>query len=319
MKQTDKSIFTPAQKSVIEKLRMIGHLATSPSRGNLKLATRTNTLITGPSGSGKSFIAKALAAELRVPLWEINVSAWIVLGARNDSPTLASLCNWVSRNTKGIIFIDELEKPFPYSSDGNGSSEWYNTVRMELHDILDSRMPVGGILVDDETINTTYKGLLSNHECKEIVKIDVESKLRDSFLIVGAGTWQHLWTKNQRSLGFRGDSVQITTLDQGQLLKSISPEILLRFRGEVLFLRPMTEADFRQVLDDRTALVPVNYRKRFSELVHAAIPKALEYGLGMRVLEEVFTNLCIEIIHDCDRDQGRFREIVLGDARECSI
>ena len=319
MKPTKTLLYTPGQRDVVEKLRPIIQLATSPSRGNLKMSTRTNTLVTGPSGSGKSFLAKALAAEAGLPFWEANVSSWIVLGARNGSPTLASLCEWISTNSKGIIFIDELEKPFPHSPDGRGSGEWYTSVRMELHDLLDARMPLGGIQIDEVASTAVYKGLLSGNDCKNLVKIDVEAKLRESYMVIGAGTWQHLWTSNKNTLGFNCESTPINSLDQAELMKSISPEVLMRFRNQVLFLRPMTEKDYHHVLEERVGLVPVKYRKRFEELVLAAIPKALEFGLGMRVVEEVFTDLCVEILQNCTGDQEAFREIVLGYSRDQSI
>ena len=58
---------------------------------------------------------------------------------------------------------------------------------------------------------------------------------------------------------------------------------------------------------------------RNQELVLAAIPKALQFGLGMRVVEEVFTDLCVEILQNCTGDQEAFREIVLGYSRDRSI
>lgn len=315
MKQTNNQMYTPGQQDVIEKLRPIIELATSPSRKNLKITTRTNTLVTGPSGSGKSFLAQALAKELKLPVWQINVSSWIVLGARNDRPTLASLCEWISNNDRGLIHIDELEKPFPYSSAGDGGGEWFNAVRMELHDVLDSRMPTGAIRVDGGCADSDFEKMPCEHRARELVRIDVESKLRDSMMIIGSGTWQHLWTANQRTLGYQSESSPVNSLDQGQLMKSISPEVLLRFRNAVLFLRPMTEADFHKALKDRLALVPEGYGQRFTELVLAAIPRALEHGLGMRMIEEVFTDVCIEMLRKCKGDQEAFREVVFGYTR----
>jgi len=308
---SNKQFYSPGQRKAIEKLRPILQLATSSVRPDLSLSTRTNTLVAGPSGSGKSFLAKALAAEAGLPIWETNVSTWIVLGARNGNPTLVSLFEWINRMPKGVIFLDELEKPFPYNAGGSssGSSDWFNSVRMEIHDLLDARMPDAAIQVDEAAMADSYDGMLSTRDCKDLLKFSVEMKLRNSFLIIGAGTWQHLWTTNQNTIGYNSDLKPTTMLDQGQIMRSISPEILLRFRNEVLFLPPMTESDFHQVLRDRLGQIPVNYRKRFAELVHRAIPRAMEFGLGMRIIEETFTNLCVEILRNCAGDENLFRDI----------
>ena len=318
MKSSAIPYLSPAQTEALKKLRPILKLATSAVRPALNLPTRVHTLLTGPSGSGKSFLARALAKEAGVPIWEGNVSTWIVLGARSANPTLAALVEWIHKTPQGVIFLDELEKPFPANSGGNsgGSSgaigEWFNSVKMELHELLDGRVPDAAIHVDDETMNQTYNGELSARECRSLIKHDVERKLKTSFMVIGAGTWQHLWTETGSTIGFNSAAHSVLSIDHHRLTKSISPEILLRFRQQVLFLRPMAESDFHDVLTAQLGMIAEPQRRRYAELVLRAIPRAIEFGLGMRIFEEVYTDFCVEVLQNSHPNERSLREALVG-------
>ncbi len=312
MKKSIPPIYSPTQKGALDLLRPILNLATSPIRPDLSLKTRTHTLVTGPSGSGKSFLAKALAEEDSLPFWEINASSWIVLGARNGNPTFVSLAEWCYRHPRGVIFLDELEKPFPNTNGTAGDSSWYNAVKMEIHDLLDGRLPEGAAHVDESILMENFGGQVHPSDIKALVKSDVERKLKTSFLIVGAGTWQHLWTESKSCIGFNSNSIAKISLDHGELIKSISPEILLRFRNQVIFLAPLTRTDFTIVLENQLHLIPRNYQNRFIQLVNEAIPRALEHGLGMRIFEEIYTDLCCEIFRNCTNDPEVCRDVLVG-------
>jgi SpoVK/Ycf46/Vps4 family AAA+-type ATPase len=305
---------SPAQADALKDLRPILKLATSAVRPALNLPTRVHTLLTGPSGSGKSFLARALAKEAGVPIWEGNVSTWIVLGARSANPTLVSLVEWIHKTPQGVIFLDELEKPFPANSGGNSGAigEWFNSVKMELHELLDGRVPESSIQVDDSILNHTYGGELSIRECRMLIKNDVERKLKTSFLVIGAGTWQHLWTEMGSAIGFNSATNPILSIDHHKLMKSISPEILMRFRQQVLFLRPMAESDFHAVLTTQLRLIAEPQRKRYAELVLRAIPRAIEFGLGMRIFEEVYTDFCVEVLQNSHPNERSLREALVG-------
>lgn len=312
MKKSIPPFYSPTQKEALDLLRPILNLATSPIRPDLSLKTRTHTLVTGPSGSGKSFLAKALAEEYRLPFFEVSVSTWIVLGARNGNPTFIALAEWIYRHPRGVIFLDELEKPFPNTNGAPGDSSWYNSVKMEIHDLLDGRLPEGAAQVDESVLMETFGGQIHLSDIKALLKSDVEHKLKTSYLIVGAGTWQHLWTETERRVGFKIESMPNVSIDQGKIMKSISPEILLRFRNQVIFLAPMTRTDFTIVLENQLHLIPRNYQNRFIQLVTEAIPRALEHGLGMRIFEEIYTDLCCEIFRKCTNDPEVCRDVLVG-------
>lgn len=314
MKPSPIPYLSPSQAEALNELRPILKLATSALRPALNLPTRVHTILTGPSGVGKSFLARALAKEFGLPIWEGNVSTWIVLGARSGNPTFASLVEWIHKTPKGVIFLDELEKPFPAHS-GNGSggiSDWFNSVKMELHDLLDSRVPEAAIVVDDFILKQVYGGELSARECSSLIKLDVERKLQMSYMVIGAGTWQHLWTETDSTIGFNSTPHSVRSIDHHKLMQSISPEILLRFRQQILYLRPMLESDFHEVLTAQLGLIAESQRKRYAELVLFAIPRAMEFGIGMRIFEEVYTDLCVEVLRESHPNDCSLREALVG-------
>ena len=289
MKPDRNTFLSPGQQKVLEALRPILKLATCGIRSSLPLKMQAASLIVGKSGTGKSHAVRALAREAGVPFWEANVASWIVLGARNGNATLSSLVKWIANTKNGVIFLDELDKL-------TGMNEWTNAIRLEIHDLADGRVPDGAI---DVPGTTQLEEMTEDNDKvvrKALIKLDVEDKLKNSFLIVGAGAWQISWAERQQQIGFHNDPSVHERIDRQQILKFITPEILQRFRSEILFLDPMTESDYLAVMSAQILRLPVDLRLRFATLAVREIPGAIEQGLGMRIFEEVYTQLCVEEI-----------------------
>lgn len=88
---TSKMVLSPGQERALEKLRPLVDLATSGICKRLPFRPRTSVLLIGPSGTGKSHIAKELAKQCNLPFWEANMASCIVLGARSETHTFESL------------------------------------------------------------------------------------------------------------------------------------------------------------------------------------------------------------------------------------
>lgn len=289
MKPERNTFLSPGQQRVLQALRPILKLATCGIRSSLPLKMQTSSLIVGKSGTGKSYLVRELAREVGVPFWEANVANWIVMGARNENSTLSTLVKWIVNTKNGVIFLDELDKL-------TGMNEWTNAIRLEIHDLADGRVPDGAIDVSGTTQIEEMTEDNDKFVRKSLIKFDVEDKLKNSFLVVGAGAWQSAWSKCQQQIGFHHDPAARERIDRQQILKCITPEILQRFRSEILFLDPMTESDYLAVMSAEILRLPVDLRLRFATLAVREIPSAIEQGLGMRIFEEVYTQLCVEEI-----------------------
>lgn len=121
----------------------------------------------------------------------------------------------------------------------------------------------------------------------------LELKLK-KFYIVGGGAWQELWEpeETQKSMGFNpADDVEKTVkISQKKLQSSIQPELLRRFRAEVLVMAPLTKDDYTKLISEFTINLPKEIRKTFNELAYEGIENAVNGNLGMRFFEEVLTN-----------------------------
>ncbi|MEY4299596.1 MAG: hypothetical protein RIR25_832 [Verrucomicrobiota bacterium] len=112
---------------------------------SLPVRPRFARFVSGPSGCGKTHLAKALAEHLDVPLYAVDASSWMPLGAngRGARTTWTELALWLRDNARGIILIDELDKI--------GQAEgWLNYVRGEIFSVLDRRLPAGITLGTEE-------------------------------------------------------------------------------------------------------------------------------------------------------------------------
>ena len=124
-------------------------------------------------------------------------------------------------------------------------------------------------------------------------KETLELKLK-KFHIVGGGAWQELWQPEeiQKSMGFNpsDDVAKPVEISQEKLQSSIQPELLRRFRAEVLVMAPLTKDDYKKLISEFTTNLPKEIRTTFSELAHEGIENAVKSNLGMRYFEEVLTN-----------------------------
>ncbi|MFT4177414.1 MAG: AAA family ATPase [Luteolibacter sp.] len=287
------TILSCGQEEILKTLIPYAALATNGLVDKFPIIPRTATLIAGPSGVGKSRIVAELAERLKLPLWTANVSGWQVQGSRGDTPTLHNLFEWVDINPRGVIFLDEIEK-------ASGTTDWFSSVRLELHDALDARLP--------RSFKTPFKEPLFEYpeECKivddeddwvmstnariakeEQWRKDLERKLRTRFFIVAAGAWQTEWDISTSAIGF-GESQpnHPKMIDRKNLLKSIAPEILNRFRSEVAFLDPMIEDDYVNFAATLMERMPNDLQPWFANLCLPEIKNALTHNLGMRIFEE---------------------------------
>ena len=274
-----KAILSPGQAAVIEKLKPLVDLATSGVAKNLPIRPRTSSLLIGRSGTGKSHLARELARQCNLPFWQANVANWIVLGARGNKYTMSELVNWMRERKSGIIFIDELDKL-------TGTGDWTGSIRLEIHDLLDGRIPTAALEQPDEIIAEMLSpdGTRNSHA-------EIENKLKNSFYILGAGTCMQAWTAQKSEIGFNASSSDVKKISRGQILKSMSAEILQRFRADICFLEPLTRNDYLNVASSIMTKIPKRLVEPFAQTLTAQMDKALEQGLGMRIFEEILADL----------------------------
>ncbi len=171
-------------------------------------------LIVGPSGSGKSALVRHFAKIEKLPIKDFNVGTWVVTGAKADPPTLDEIADFIRGNERGVLFIDEVDKLV-------ATTDWSRNIQQEIYALLDGR-------------TDSFPGWDEA----------VTKKLARDFFLVGAGTWQTRYAGRQHALGFgakEASNVWAIELDRQD---EIPEELLMRFNADVLYLRPLTKAEF---------------------------------------------------------------------------
>lgn len=128
---------------------------------NPKLTHKTNILLVGPTGSGKTEIARSIASFLNVPFTQVDVTTMTPRGYIGESPEVCieKLFSASGHNVKmaerGIVFLDEFDK---IPSGGEFSSFKARAVQQELLRLIEGDqvdIRIGGEHGQKVTIDTS--------------------------------------------------------------------------------------------------------------------------------------------------------------------
>jgi SpoVK/Ycf46/Vps4 family AAA+-type ATPase len=293
MKQTNKTltILSPQQEEVLRQILPIAKIATSGTVANLPVRPRTHTLIAGPSGAGKSHIAREIGRQLGIPTMVINVSSWVVLSARNEPWTYSEICSWLDANGSagGILVLDEIDK-----LTSEGDSSWLGHIILEIHDLLDSVIPLA-VRLPNQPETDAWECAPSSIPDDQ-VRTMLSARLRNKVFILGCGAWQCAWVgMAKRKIGFGRDVPDTGLPGARQILEMMKPELRQRFRNAICWLPPMTGEDYHTVSARIEAELPEPcMRETWNRLATPMIRQAMDGGLGMRVFEELMLSVLLE-------------------------
>ena len=277
---------------------------------------KSNMLMIGPTGSGKTYLVKTLARLLDVPLALADATSLTEAGYIGDdiesviSKLLAAADNDVERAERGIVFIDEIDKiakkKNTNSRDVSGESVQQGMLR--LLEGADVEVPVGAnsknAMVPLATINTRNILFICGGafpDLEEIIKqrltkqtsIGFNAELKDRF-DNDRDLLSRVTVEDLKKFGmipeFLGRLPVIYTLkalDRDMLVK-----ILMEPKNAILKqYQKLLELDEVQLKFDQGAL-------------EAIADKAMERDTGARALRAIIEEFMLDIMYEIPKDDN---------------
>ncbi|HJD00470.1 ATP-dependent Clp protease ATP-binding subunit ClpX [Candidatus Arthromitus sp. SFB-turkey] len=273
---------------------------------------KSNILLLGPTGSGKTLIAQTLAKFLNVPFaiadaTTLTEAGYVGEDVENILLKLIQNADYdIERAEKGIIYIDEIDKIARKSENPSITRDVSGEgVQQALLKILEgttaSVPPQGG----------------RKHPHQEFIQINTSNIL---FICGGAfdGMEKIIEQRiNVRSMGFGADIKSKQEKDLGELFKEILPEDLLKFGlipefiGRlpiIVSLNALTVDALVRILKEPKNAIVKQYKKLFEydevnlefdeEALYKIANKAISRDTGARGLRTIVEDLLIDVMYD---------------------
>ena len=277
---------------------------------------KSNMLMIGPTGSGKTYMVKTLAKLLDVPLAITDATSLTEAGYIGDdiesvvSKLLAAADNDVERAEHGIIFIDEIDKiaKKKNTNQRDVSGESVQQGMLKMLEGAEVEVPVGAssknAMVPMMTVNTRNILFICGGAFPDLEEI-IKERLN-----------------KEASIGFKADLKDKYDKEENLLTKVLVEDVrkygmIPEFLGRlpILFsLEALTEDMLVRILTEPKSAIVKQYQKLLAmdevklvfeeEALHAIATKAKEKKVGARALRAIIEDFMLDIMYEIPKDDN---------------
>lgn len=286
---------------------------------------KSNIVVVGPTGSGKTLLAQTMARILDVPFCIADATALTEAGYVGEDVEnillrlIQAADGDIGRAEMGIIYIDEIDKISRKTNDNPSITRDVSGegVQQALLKILEGTLanvpPQGG----------------RKHPHQEFLQIDTTN-----ILFICGGTFDGIAERINKRIGHRGTlgfhaGTQADNLDQAQLLREINPEDLMSFglipefvgRLPVLVnVDPLTQDALTRIMVEPKNAITKQYQHLLSldnvellfdeSALSAAADLALKRGTGARGLRSIIEECLLDVMFEIPGRSDIWRVVI---------